>query len=484
MKTSQISYGFLLSFITMTFMLRWSQSAMLMIITFCVILAGMFAAMRLLNRKQTISRWQWLQMGTIVLCGISIAWLNVALHPRNEAFAHLVDQLDGQLVTVHGIISRDPDRRPMQTKFTVDLSSIETAPGQTTKINGRVLATDKSQWPAYQYGDAIIVAGKIQKPTAIDDFDYPAYLRIDDIEAIMPSASIKRILTFAEREKSHDKPSLYDHVLSRLSRMKEGFEAQINTVYPEPHASLLAGLLTGSRRGIPDHLTQAFQITGLSHIIAISGYNITIILTLLSGLLFWLPIRWRTVPLAIGITLFTLLVGASASVVRAAIMGILGLIALHAGRQRSERLIVLWAAFFMIAWNPLSLWYDAGFQLSFLAVIGLMELSPWLEHKLRFIPDTFALRTSLVATIAAQIATLPVTTLIFGRISLIAPVANLLIAPLVPLAMLFGFLGTTLSFVSFPLGQYISFICFAFLHLMILVAQTLSTVPLAAISLV
>ena len=245
----------------------------------------------------------------------------------------------------------------------------------------------------------------------------------------------------------------------------------------------MAGLLTGSRRGIPEHLMNDFNVTGLTHIIAISGYNITIVIAVISGMLFWLPLKVRFFPSIVAIIAFTLFVGASAAVVRASIMGILGLLALQTGRQSEVRLTILWTLFFMLLWNPKYLWYDAGFQLSFLAVLGLVEIAPYLDPLFKHIPKTLGIREALQMTIAAQISAVPLILFLFGRLSLIAPIANLMVAPFIPLAMLFGFFGTVTSFLWFPLGQLIGYIGWGCLEWIILVAHTLANLPFASIEL-
>ena len=245
----------------------------------------------------------------------------------------------------------------------------------------------------------------------------------------------------------------------------------------------MAGLLTGSRRGIPTDLLEAFNATGLTHIIAISGYNITIVIAIISSMLFWLPFKIRFFPAVTAIVAFTIFVGASAAVIRAAIMGILGLIALKNGRTTTVRISILWTAFFMIAWNPKVLWYDAGFQLSFLAVIGLTELGTLLDTVFARVPKTLAIRESLQMTVAAQIAAVPLIIILFRRCSLIAPLANLLIAPVIPLAMLFGSLGTVISFGLFPLGQLFSYLGWACLTWIILIANICSSIPYASLEL-
>ncbi len=379
------------------------------------------------------------------------------------------------VVTVHGKIVDAPDVRPTVTKYVVRADSITLENGKKIPVSGKVLVNDMGGWPEYAYGTAVTVRGTLTKPGTIEDFAYDKYLSVRGIYALMQRAHIE------EAKALETSLSIADDFFRSLFALREGFEYQINRIFPEPHASLLAGLLTGSRRGIPKHLTEDFRTAGITHIIAISGYNVTIILTLLSGLLFWLPLRKRFLFLVAAIVLFAIFVGASASVVRASIMGILGLLALQTGRQTTVRLSILWTAFFMLLWNPLYLWYDAGFQLSFLAVIGIAELSAPLKRLLKFVPETLALRESLTATLAAQIATLPLTMILFKQISLIAPVTNLLVAPLLPLAMLIGFAATILGMLWLPLGLLIGYLDWALLQGIIWIAQIASFLPFAVV---
>lgn len=385
---------------------------------------------------------------------------------------------DEKEVIIEGHIADEPDRRPLQTKYTIETEALTTASGQRiTNISGKVLVTDHRQWPPYAYGDRVEATGILELPGDIDGFRYDHYLSRYGIYGVIYRGSLKQV--------PNNYPQTTMQTLRKnLYSLKENFEFQINTLYPEPHASFMAGLLTGSRKGIPDTLMQAFNTTGLTHIIAISGYNITIVIAVISSLLFWIPHRIRSIPAIIAIIAFTLFVGASAAVTRAAIMGILGLIALQCGRSTHIRLSILWTAFFMIAWNPKVLWYDAGFQLSFLAVLGLVELSPLLEKYCSKIPETLAMRESLQMTIAAQIAAAPLIVLLFGRLSLIAPIANLLVAPLLPVAMLFGAISTTISFVDGTIGQLLAYIGWACLEWIIFIANICSVIPLASISLI
>ncbi len=405
-----------------------------------------------------------------LLAGVSAACVAGALAidvPDERSIGRFAN---GDSIRLTGYVAKHPDRRPMKTHYVVQVESITTDEGKTLPVEGRVLAIDRNGWPEFAQGERVRVHGALERPWNDGTFAYDAYLSIGGITALLDYASLESL-----------EPGTAFPVTRLLNTVRDGMEARINRIFPEPHASLLAGLLTGSRRGIPPALTEAFNVTGLTHIIAISGYNITIITAIVSSLLFFLPIRWRVAPVILMIGAFTLFVGAGPPVVRAAIMGSLGLLAVVLERQAHTRLLILWSAAAMSVWNPRLLWYDAGFQLSFAAVIGLNELSPLLHRAFARVPTAFGIRTGLEATMAAQIATLPLIIVLFRRISLIAPVANILVAPLVPLAMLFGFLGVSASYVLFPLGQVIGFVAWGFLQVIILCAIVLAKVPFAAV---
>ncbi len=374
-----------------------------------------------------------------------------------------------QKVTITGVISDEPDRRPMQTKYTVSVKSLTTENGEI-KVSGKVLVSDRSGWPLFYYGDGISVRGTLEKPEPIEDFHYDLYLKRYGITGLISFADITRL-------SSGGNP-----LFAGLYTLKDRFEGQINRLYPEPHASFLAGLLTGSRKGIPEALTEDFRRVGLSHIIAISGYNMTIVVVVMTALTLWLPLQWRLVPAIIGIWVFTIFVGASAAVVRAALMGSLGLVALHLGRKQNARLLILWTLGVLTVWNPLQLWYDAGFQLSFAAVFGLTEIGPHIRPLFRWLPEKLGVRDAVQMTVAAEIATLPLLAMHFGEVSLVAPVTNLLAAPAIPLAMLLGFSSVIVSVLTFPLGQCVAYITWVTLEWIVLIAQIFALVPGASVT--
>lgn len=477
---SRIALTFLTSFLLAIFALQWWQLPSYPLSLW--ILLGFFGflgfaglgVVRFSGRRRVgffIRTHEWVRFMIPLALALALALFTVARTMHVPTPATVDWYADGQWVQIEGIIVEEPDRRPTVAYYTIDASSLTTASGGVIPVTGRVRLTDFRTWPPYAYGDRVIARGRLEKPGIWEAFHFDRYLSLRSIYSVVTAARI----TLKEADASGS------WILKVLYASKDRFEARINRVLPEPHASLLAGLLTGSRRDIPKALLEDFNATGLTHIIAISGYNITIILGLLAGLLFWLPLRWRFVPSVAAIVLFTLFVGASASVVRAAIMGILGLLALQAGRQR-HALAILWTLFLMLFWNPKQLWYDAGFQLSFLAVIGVTFVAPLLERSGRFLPRALWIRDTLFMTIAAQLFAIPWVAVLFGRLSLLGPVANILVAPLVPLAMLLGFLGTVVSILWFTPGLLISYLTWGCLELIIRIAEFFADVPYASLS--
>jgi competence protein ComEC len=478
MRPHHFSYIFLTTFLLTIFFLQWWIPPWHIF----GVLGTLGLLVLLWNRNVGL-------IGISLALGISTALFAVSRTTHIPSPRTIDWHANGSSVEIIGTIAREPDRRPLKTKYTIQTHTIDNTP-----ITGLVLVTDHTQ-QSLSYGDTVTVTGKLEKPGRIEDFHYDKYLSRYGIYSVIYHASIKEnsLVTsdFVQEKQPHGNPgslialnkirSYKKEIFKGLYTLKHKFETQINNMYPEPHASFLAGLLTGSRKGIPSHLLENFNATGLTHIIAISGYNITIILSIITGLLFWLPLKKRLIPSVIAITLFTILVGAEASVVRAAIMGTLGLLALQVGRQSHTRLAILWTLCVMLLYNPKYLWYDAGFQLSFLAVIGLTELSTILSPLSKRLPEFFGIREALQMTISAQLFAVPWIINLFGRLSLIAPIANILAAFPIPFAMLFGFLSVITSFVWFPLGQLFGILSFGCLDFVIWIANTLANIPYASI---
>ncbi|MBU1952216.1 ComEC/Rec2 family competence protein, partial [Patescibacteria group bacterium] len=272
-------------------------------------------------------------------------------------------------------------------------------------------------------------------------------------------------------------------ILAWLYSIKGGFVQTTNRLLPEPQASFLGGLLLGAKRSIPEGLMEDFNRTGTTHIVAISGYNITIIAVLMLSLCknIGIPRKQAFWVIIIALLFFMLITGAQASVVRAVIMGIVVLIAKQLGRLSRITNALILTAVIMLIINPKILIFDAGFQLSFLATMGLIYLSPLLEKLFTWLPEKFQIKESFLATLSATIFTLPLILFQFGRLSIVALVVNVLILPVIPVSMGLGFGAGLLSSIWLPIGKIFAWAVWLLLSYIIKIVELFSILPFASV---
>ncbi len=230
----------------------------------------------------------------------------------------------GEVVVAGKVI--DVDERREYSVLVVEAERVISgglgAGSEWQKVTGR-LRVKRDRFPRFEYGDLVEVKGKLETPENFEDFNYAGYLARHGVYSVVSFADVRKV---GEGDG--------DLFWGSLVSMRKFFEGRLNVILHEPYSSFMAGLLMGSRKGIPQEVLDDFQVTGLTHIIAISGYNITILIIFVSGVLGFLERRvqvWLSVGLIVA---FTILVGASAAVVRAAIMGVLGLMAKFVGRKQ------------------------------------------------------------------------------------------------------------------------------------------------------
>lgn len=368
--------------------------------------------------------------------------------------------LYGRKMILHGLVAEDPERK-----------------GQTQGVvirvqNFSVLATMKA-YPQFGVGDEIEMEGTMKNPKDISE-GYASFLRHKNITATL---SFPEIHAFKERKGYAVRRALND--ISGL------FEDNIAAILPEPHAAFLKGLLLGRKESLPDHVQEEFQRAGASHLLALSGYNITVV-----GRLFVTVLSYITSSFVIsfwaassGIVLFVLLTGAAPSLVRAAVMGILLLIAQKEGRGYRITNALIFAAAVMVAQNPFLIRFDAGFQLSFLATVGLIYVAPMLEERFKKTSRFASVRRIAFETMSAQIMVLPLVVYLFGSVSVVSPLANLAVLFAVPYAMFFGFIASIAEFIWHPAAMLLGIIPWALLGYMLGVIAFFSGLPFASVSL-
>lgn len=337
--------------------------------------------------------------------------------------------LFGEKTIFTGIIIGYPERGDRQ-KLIIELQK---------PYSGKILANLQS-YPSFNYGDLIKFEGIIKNP---QPEGYANYLAKNDIFGVIISPKSELI---AENKVSPLKALLF----SVKDKIILSFQ---KSLVPEKSA-LLSGITIGERTEFSKKLKEAMANSGTTHIVALSGYNITIIAMAVMAFFNWFLRRRISFYFTILIIVaFVIMAGAEASVVRAAIMGSIILLAKQIGRIHSMRNVIAVAALTMVLHNPKVLVFDVGFQLSFAALIGIVYFAPIIQKLLKFKEESgfLAWRENLLNTVSAQIAVLPLIMFYFGNFSILALAANILILSAIPATMFFGFVMAATGFISMPL---------------------------------
>jgi competence protein ComEC len=310
------------------------------------------------------------------------------------------------------------------------------------------------RFPGYFYGDRLEVIGTFGKEV-INIFKsqyisfFPTIHLLEEKETLIGKTDFKRCLL----------------------KTRGQIEEKVKRFLPEPQASLLLGIVLGVKTQMPENFWQDLRKTGTLHLVVASGQNVVIVAGFLTSISVWfLKRRWAILMAILGIVIYVLMVGAEAPAVRAGLMAIMIFTGQFFGRETNPGLFLLLTVMVMLLIWPLIL-FDIGFQLSFAATAGLIWLYPLLLTRLSALGKITVLGESLLVTIAAQLATLPILLVNFGQFSWLSPLINALVLPLIPLLMVFGFVIAILSFFSSFLAQLISWLIWPFLSWFVKVVE-------------
>ncbi|MFH1232624.1 MAG: ComEC/Rec2 family competence protein [Patescibacteria group bacterium] len=342
-----------------------------------------------------------------------------------------------------GIIINEPDVRENNQKLEVEINYSNSL---KHNIFGKILITT-NLYPSYNYGDQLAITCKLVAPEKFDEFAYDRYLARHNIYSVCYYPKIKII--------KHNQGNWF---YQKIFILKNKLTQTIDNGLGEPEASLARSIVFGGQRGLDEKIRQQFSQTGLTHIMAVSGFNVSILAVV--ALVFLLGIglnRRQAFYLSIIILLvYIILVGAPASAMRAGLMGFLVLLALHLGRLNKITNALVLTATILLLINPKLLRDDIGFQLSFLAVVGLVYVYPildaiWKKYKL---PELKGLSSAFLITLSAQILSWPIIAYNFSQVSLIAPLANLLVIWLIPFLTIVILLAIVASFIFSNLSSF------------------------------
>lgn len=388
------------------------------------------------------------------------------------AYVHFSEKeifTEGETIEMNGTIVSEVDVREEHSVLYVALDS-----GVRAKTRLRVTVP---HYPEYNYGERVLVQGVVHKPKSFETesgrlFKYAEYLMKENIQYELHQGTVQSLHEFQGNQ-----------FVSMLLVWKNSWLSIISLLVPEPSASLAGGLVVGAKRSLGDHWLGAFRDTGIIHIVVLSGYNLTLVANSIIRFSAFLP---RTIGLGfgmLGVAGFACMVGAGATVLRASIMAIIGMLAVYIKRPYMLLRALTLAGVGMVLWNPFVLVYDAGFQLSFLATIGLIFVSPIFESRLGWISETLGLRGIVSATCATQLTVLPLLLYQIGTVSLVAPFVNVLVLPLVPTVMALTFVAGHIGMVSMFLATPFAWAGHVFLMYMFFVVRVFSEIPFASVSL-
>ncbi len=285
-------------------------------------------------------------------------------------------------------------------------------------------------------GERLTFSCLLEQPVNLsDDFDYRMFLAKDRVGYICKKTGEGIAL---EKDWATT-------MIALLYKPKHLLEKGLSAILSEPEAGLAKGLLLGGDNYLPQSLKESFASVGLSHMIAVSGYNITLLAEIFLGLGLLLGL-WRFQALwvaLIAVIFFIFMIGIPASAARAGAMASIVFLALQSGRVAQPLNALLFAGGLMLFFNPLLLRYDIGFQLSFLATLGILWSAPY-QEKLASLPFLFRkIGEVVLMTVAVELLVLPVILFSFHTFSPLIIVGNFLVL-LVPLAMALSFLSVLL----------------------------------------
>ncbi len=386
---------------------------------------------------------------------------------------------DGAAVTFRALVSDEPDVRGRLQRVRLSVREVLDG-GRWRSTSGGVLLRC-GLFPQHHYGELLEVTGELETPPILPDFDYRDYLARRGVASVIDFPEEVRTIATGEGNPA----------LAALHSVRNRLGDALARALPEPQAALAQGIFLGQRSAIPTDLTDDLNATGTSHLIAISGHNVSLVAALIMSGLAWLIGRRQAALVAlVAIAGYTALTGASPTVVRAAIMGSLFVLATLVGRPGSALTSITLAAAIMTGWHPFVI-EDVSFQLSFAAILGLVYLTPMLQERAADLLRSWDVGTTegglaggilegMVMTAGAVMATLPLIALNFGRVSAVALVSNLLLVPAFPIILGSSALTAAAGVLWEPLGHATAWFSWAALTYMIEIARFFAAIPLAS----
>jgi competence protein ComEC len=388
---------------------------------------------------------------------------------------------DGEQWCLRGEVVSEPEESLRSQRFTVQVTRFarpdanDACPpddGAWAPAYGGVLVSTRF-FPRFQYGDVLELVGELHMPRA-EGFDYAEYLA---------RRGVVSTGFFTGRLEESGGGNTWRNALIHL---RDTYGHALEWSLPEPEAALAKGMLLGQRADIPRDLTDDFNTAGISHLIAISGFNVMLLAGIVVASFSPLTGRRQAVVAAIVIVLaYAAFTGASPSVLRATAMALVVLGATLFGRQRSGFTAVAIAGAALVLWQPLII-ADVAFQLSFAATVGIVlyaqRVRDALLSRLSGLsqPTASFLAENLAVTTVASIAVLPIIAGSFGRLSLVSLPANVVAGPVFVLALAGSFVTAVAGAVEDDLGRVIAEVTYLPIATLVWIGRTAAEIPFAS----
>lgn len=406
----------------------------------CIVIAAVVVVTRPNRHRYIIA---------LICIGLGIGFFRQALYQ-----SPVLHQGNTGWQTVQGVIRGEPELRISTQRFRVDSA------GQSGDLQ-----VTAPLHPRRQPGEIVEVSCVIEAPEPFDGFAYDKYLERYGISALCRYPKINVL-------------GQQNTIWIQLLHTKRHLAHRLQQVMPAPEHTILLGTIFGYKKAIPESVMTAFRQTGTSHILVISGLHIALIGSIALKVGNRILPRQKALALSIiCIGLYAALTGFQSSAIRASIFGLAAISAEVTGRSSQSMRIVVYAAAIMLLINPLLFRYDAGFQLSFAASSGIILFHSWFLGRLWFLPSAFAIRESAAISLAAILTTTPIIGASFGSFSGIAVIANVIVVPLMPLIMIYGFVVVVTAAASISIAQIIALPLYGILAVLIDIIQWLSALP-------
>ncbi len=378
-----------------------------------------------------------------VLCLYAFAFLlGVFRYGQSEIPKNLPTMRDriGETVMMEGRVSAEPSHRATSQQIIIDSVRVENKP-----VFGKLLISVPKD-ETVSYDDRFSFSCSLQMPRPFDGFAYDRYLQAKGVLALCRFPNDLKIVA-----------SNHTSFIRSILVFKQGIVEKMKAIFPPPHASFLFGLVFGGSVGLDQDVKEEFKKTGMSHILAASGFNVSLFTFVFFGFVIqYLGKKRGVIATGLLLAIYVVIAGFSPAVVRAAVFGAVLLVGSMIGRRVSILNTLLLTASLMLFYNPRWLLDDVGFQLSFVAFASILFLAPKLDKRLSFITDRFGIRNALSGSLSAILFTLPIILWQFGSVSLVAPFANVFVLPLIPFLMFSTIAILPIAWISTTLASVIA----------------------------